>query len=54
MLDLGSRSEIQFKLFSPRKSVRDRLELVRAFDVVLLHEMMALLANANSHFSPAA
>ena len=49
--------QIQFKLFNPRKSVRDRLELVRsirAFDILPLDEMMALLANANSHFAVAA
>ena len=49
--------EIQFKLFNPRKSVRDRLELVRsirAFDIVPLHEMMALLASADTHFARAA
>jgi len=49
--------QIQFKLFNPRKSVRDRLELVRsirAFDVASLQEMMALLANADCHFALAA
>ena len=49
--------QIQFKLFNPRKSVRDRLELVRsirAFEIIPLQEMMALLANANSHFAVAA
>ena len=49
--------EIQFKLFNPRKSVRDRLELVRsirAFDIIPLQEMMALLGNADSHFALAA
>ena len=49
--------QIQFKLFNPRKSVRDRLELVRsirAFDIASLEEMMALLANADGHFALAA
>ncbi len=49
--------QIQLKLFNPRKSVRDRLEMVRsirAFDIVSLQEMMALLANADSHFAMAA
>jgi len=49
--------EIKFKVFNPRKSVRDRLELVRstrAFDIVTLPEMMALLANADTHFVHAA
>ncbi len=49
--------QIQFKLFNPRTSVRDRLELVRsirAFDIISLEEMMALLANAHTHFAVAA
>jgi anti-anti-sigma regulatory factor len=49
--------EIQFKLFSPTKSVRDRLELVRStppFHIASLEEMIALLANADSHFAVAA
>jgi anti-anti-sigma regulatory factor len=49
--------QIQFKLFNPRKSVRDRLELVRsirAFDVASLQEMMAILASADRHFALAA
>ena len=49
--------QIQFKLFNPRKSVRDRLELVRsirAFDIIPLDLMMALLANADTHFADAA
>ncbi|HKW18583.1 MAG TPA: STAS domain-containing protein [Terriglobales bacterium] len=49
--------QIQFKLFNPRKSVRDRLELVRsirAFDIASLREVMAILANANTHFTQAA
>ena len=46
--------QIQFKLFNPRKSVRDRLELarsIRAFDIASLEEMMDLLANADRHFA---
>lgn len=49
--------QIQLKLFNPTKSVRERLELVRsirAFDIALLHEMLALLGNADSHFALAA
>ena len=49
--------QIQFKLFNPRKSVRDRLELVRsarAFDIVSLEEMMSLLANPDRYFAMAA
>jgi len=49
--------QIQFKLFNPRKSVRDRLELVRsirAFDIASLGEMMTLLDNAVRHSALAA
>ena len=49
--------EIQFKLFNPTKFVRERLELVssiRAFNIASLHEMIALLTNANSPFALAA
>ena len=49
--------EIQFKLFNPTRSVRDRLQLsgsIRSFDIASLHEMMALLAEADSHFALAA
>ena len=49
--------EIQFKLFNPTKSVRERLGLVnsiRAFDIVPFHEMITLLANADSLFATAA
>jgi hypothetical protein len=48
---------IQFKLFNPTESVRERLELgssLRAFDIASLPEMMALLANADSRFAVAA
>lgn len=46
--------EIQFKLFHPTKSVRERLELVssiRPFDIAPPQEMIALLANADSHLA---
>jgi len=46
--------QIEFKLFNPRKAVRDRLELVhsiRVFEIAPLEEMMALLANADRHFA---
>ena len=49
--------QIQFKLFNPRKAVRDRLELVRsirAFDIASVEEMMTILAKADSHFALAA
>ena len=49
--------EIQFTLFNPRKSVRDRLELVRStppFHIASLEEMMALLTNADSGCAVAA
>lgn len=42
--------DIQFKLFNPTRSVRDRLALVnsiRELEIATLHEMMALLANAD-------
>jgi anti-anti-sigma regulatory factor len=48
--------KIQFSLFNPTKSVRDRLELVRstpAFHIASLEEMMALLTNADSRFAVA-
>jgi anti-anti-sigma regulatory factor len=42
---------IQLKLFNPTTSVLDSLELViRRFDIVSFHEMLALLANGDSHF----
>jgi anti-anti-sigma regulatory factor len=49
--------EIQFKLFNPTKSVRERLELVssvRRLNIASLPEMIALLANADSRFDLAA
>jgi anti-anti-sigma regulatory factor len=48
---------IQFKLFNPTRSVRDRLDQVSAipeFDIASLYEMMALLANADSRYALAA
>jgi anti-anti-sigma regulatory factor len=48
---------IQFKLFNPTRSVRDRLELVNSItelDIATLHEMMALLADADSRYALAA
>ena len=48
---------IQLKLFDPIKSVRERLERAYAvpeFDIATLHEMMGLLAEANSRFGLAA
>jgi anti-anti-sigma regulatory factor len=48
---------IQFKLFNPTRSVRDRLERTSSIpelDIATLHEMMALLANADSRYALAA
>jgi anti-anti-sigma regulatory factor len=46
---------IQLKLFNPATSVLDSLELViRRFEIISLHEMLALLANADSRFTLAA
>jgi anti-anti-sigma factor len=48
---------IQFKLFNPRRSVRDRLERassLQEFDIATLHEMMALLKHAQSQYPLAA
>ena len=48
---------IQFKLFNPTTSVRDRLALVNSItelDIATLQEMMALLANADSRYAEAA
>jgi anti-anti-sigma regulatory factor len=42
--------DIQFKLFNPARSVRDRLELVNSIaelDIATFHEMMELMANAD-------
>jgi len=49
--------DIQFKLFNPTRSVRDRLELVNSIaelDIATLHEMMELLANADRRYALAA
>lgn len=49
--------DIQFKLFNPTRSVRDRLALVNPItelDIATFHEMMALLANAGSRYAEAA
>ena len=46
--------DIQFKLFDPTRSVRDSLERgssIPEFDIATLHEMMAVLANADSHYA---
>ena len=48
---------IHFKLFNPTRSVRDRLELVTSIaelDIATLHEMMELLAHADSRYAMAA
>jgi anti-anti-sigma regulatory factor len=49
--------DIQFKLFNPTRSVRDRLELVTSIaelDIATFHEMMELLANADRRYALAA
>ena len=49
--------DIQFKLFNPSRSVRDRLELVTSIaelDIATFHEMMELLANADRRHALAA
>jgi anti-anti-sigma regulatory factor len=49
--------DIQFKLFNPTRSVRDRLALVNSItelDIATLHEMMTLLANADNLSTTAA
>ena len=49
--------DIQFKLFNPARSVRDRLELVNSIaelDIATFHEMMELLANADRRYALAA
>jgi len=46
--------DIQFKLFNPTESVRDRLALVNSItelDIATLQEMMALLADADSRYA---
>jgi anti-anti-sigma regulatory factor len=48
---------VQFKLFNPRQSVRDRLgqvNSIRAFDIATLDEMMALVACNGIRFARAA
>jgi anti-anti-sigma regulatory factor len=45
--------DIRLKLFNPRQSVQDKLELAE-FDIATLDEMMALLAYANSRYARAA
>lgn len=49
--------DIQFKLFNPTRSVRQRLELINSItelDIATLQEMMALLADADSRYALAA
>jgi anti-anti-sigma regulatory factor len=51
------RHNIQFKLFNPVRSLRDRLELINSItelDITTLHEMMELLANADRRYALAA
>ena len=48
---------IKLKVFNPRKSVRDRLELagsILPLHIASLEEVMVLLANSDSRFSLAA
>ncbi len=49
--------DIQFKLFNPTRSVRDRLALVNSItelDIATLQEMLELLANADRRYALAA
>jgi len=49
--------DIRLKLFNPSRSVREKLEIASAlseFDIVSLHEMMALLAQADRSYAIAA
>ncbi len=48
--------DIEFKLFNPSSSVRNRLEYNEAmqFDIVAFEEMMTLLARAETHRRKAA
>ena len=49
--------DIQFKLFNPAGSVRDRLELVNSIeqlDIATFHQMMELMANADRQYALAA
>ena len=53
----ADRHNIQFKLFNPTRSVRRRLELVNSItelDIATLHEMMALLVDADNRYALAA
>jgi anti-anti-sigma regulatory factor len=48
---------IQFKLFNPKKSVRDRLQLassIRALNIASVQEIRSLLADAEHRFGIAA
>jgi anti-anti-sigma factor len=49
--------DIGLKLFNPSRSVREKLEIasrLSEFDIVSLHEMMALLAQADRSYAMAA
>lgn len=49
--------QIQLKLFNPRKSVFDRLQMagpMRSFDIISLPEMMQLLSGADQDLASAA
>jgi len=53
----ASDHDIQFKLFDPSRSVRNRLALVNsitALEIATLHEMMALLADSDRRYAEAA
>jgi anti-anti-sigma regulatory factor len=57
-LDRWARAhDIQLKLFSPSRSVMDGLERTRSilsFEIPTLHEMMIILAHADSRYTLAA
>jgi anti-anti-sigma regulatory factor len=51
------KQNIEFRVFNPRKAVRERLELVRLIepiDAVSLKELMGILADANTEMAVAA
>ena len=53
----AQRHDIQFKLFNPARSVRDRVELVNSIaelEIATFHEMMELLANTDRRYAVAA
>jgi anti-anti-sigma regulatory factor len=51
------KQNIEFRVFNPRKAVRERLDLIRLIqpiDAISLKELMTLLADANTEVAIAA